>query len=78
MPIAITKDPVGEIELRAIKAAIFLDMRLVVIGRDGNHLDWLRHLRGCDVAQIHVSREKMRISGREAAAQARKTRALRQ
>src|SRR5205085_10308988 len=50
--IAIAEDLVGEIELDAVKPAVFLDMRLIAVSCDRDLLQRHRHLRCGDVAQL--------------------------
>src|SRR5262249_46704460 len=46
--IAVADDLIGEIEFLPIEAAVLLDMRLVVVGGDGDALRRHRHLRRSD------------------------------
>ena len=53
-------------------------MRLVAVGGDRDLLRRHRHLRRGDIAQFEIGGEKAAVAGREADAQARQVRALRQ
>ena len=76
--VAVADDLIGEIEFLPIEAAVFLDMRLVAVGGDGDVLRRHRHLRRGDVAQFEIGREEAAVAGGEADAQTGQARALRQ
>ena len=56
--ITIAENLIGEIEFETVEPSVFLDMRLVAVGGDGDMLQWHRHLGRSDIAQLVIHCEK--------------------
>src|SRR6185312_16654006 len=76
--VSVADDLVGQIELRRIELAVFHDVRLIAVSRNGDVLERDWNLRRRDVAQFEESREEAPVAGDETDAQARQVRPFRQ